>query len=224
MANPKFIKIIYEAATDATPTNPYVWTQETTTPNAANLIEVKMTSLSKLRAASRFFTFSATPVEPLSGMIYVNLSIPQPFAIALSNTLTFAQFSCTDGSAHWDDADLPRLQGTASEAIAAGLVSKCVLIGDRDQEFEMFGERSPGPFVFRSCYSAVQIISVGDVFRVCPVMLQPLEISLNTGGNTGQGSVLPADNSKYQLFLLSGHATLPDGLYRYDSAGIWVQV
>jgi hypothetical protein len=37
----------------------------------------------------------------------------------------------------------------------------------------------------------------------------------------GFGDTLPVDSSVYRLFLLEGHATLPDGLWRWD--GVWVE-
>ncbi len=41
----------------------------------------------------------------------------------------------------------------------------------------------------------------------------------------GEGSVLPADDSQGELFRLQGHATLPDGLYRWDfNLNTWIQV
>jgi hypothetical protein len=36
----------------------------------------------------------------------------------------------------------------------------------------------------------------------------------------GVGSALPLDSSVYKLFLLEGHATLPNGLWRWD--GVWI--
>jgi hypothetical protein len=38
---------------------------------------------------------------------------------------------------------------------------------------------------------------------------------------TGFGDTLPVDSSVYKLFLLEGHATLPNGLWRWD--GVWVE-
>lgn len=40
----------------------------------------------------------------------------------------------------------------------------------------------------------------------------------------GEGSVLPADASEFELFRLEGHASLPDGLYAWNETnGYWVQ-
>ena len=52
---------------------------------------------------------------------------------------------------------------------------------------------------------------------------------LATGGastsEVGEGSVLPATNAEGELFRLTNHATLPDGLYRWvEAVNNWIQV
>lgn len=134
---------------------------------------------------------SESPAAPLKGSVLVNLSVGNSFHVPLSSEgFVFAQFSCTDGSISWDGVDLPKLQGAAKDAIDAGLLSKCVLIGDNTDTFEYNGVRSPGPLVFRTPSSAAQIIWDSDesIYRVTFMLLQPM--------SDGGSSLLIADLMK----------------------------
>jgi hypothetical protein len=46
-------------------------------------------------------------------------------------------------------------------------------------------------------------------------------IDAKVSAKVGKGDTLPVDSSVYKLFLLEGHATLPNGLWRWD--GVWVE-
>lgn len=128
-------------------------------------------------SSPEFLTLSKEPNTPLKNIVYVNLDLTDgPFKVPLSSELKFAQFYSSNATATWDDRDVSKLEGkTATEALALGLESKIVLIGDKTDTFEYFGQRSPGPFVYRNPNRATQIIKDGNVWKVTDMLLQLFE-------------------------------------------------
>jgi hypothetical protein len=146
-----------------------------------------------------FQTISSTPVA-LEGVNYINLEIPQAFHVPLSPDFVAAQFYCSDASTFWDESDIAKLESkTASDAIAAGLSSKIVLIGDSTDTFEMFGARSLGPFAYRNSNRATQIVKDESIYRVTDMLLQLLEGGTGTNtlsiAYTKATTIVPKDRS-----------------------------
>jgi len=210
-----FYQIRYAASNDADENNPYFLGQVTPSPEKKGEVFIQLNSLEFYLKDLRLktFTFSSSPLAPLSGLNYVSLSINQAFQIPIASDLKQATFTCTDGSVRWNETDRPKIEGkTAAEAIAAGLTGKIVLIGDKSDTFRQLGTTSPGPYIFRTGMGAVEITKIGNVFEVLPVMLQPMvepvQIPIGRTVYTSSSATLPQNND---LVIVdgSGNITLP---------------
>jgi hypothetical protein len=132
-----------------------------------------------------YMRVASTLTTKITNTTFINLSLTSAISIPLSSNLLVAQIACTDGSVSWDESDIPLIEGkTIPEIMAAPLKSKIAVIGDRSQTFEQFGIKQPGPYIFRSGDSAIQIVRDGGyfdtVYRVFPMMLQPLAATTPT--------------------------------------------
>lgn len=154
--------------------------------------------------------------DPITGWNYINLAITKSFHVPLSDDLKVATFYSTNATAVWNELDLPKLEGaTATEAIAAGLTGKIVLIGDSTQTFQQLGQTSPGPYIFRNPNGAVQITKSGSIFEVTPLQLQPLTQDVQRSGKTRivytvTSNIQPEDND-WILIDGPGNILLPAG-------------
>jgi hypothetical protein len=183
----------YSVHPDATAKSPAILAQDFGTPNvywdedagrwsrpdgSQYAVEMKIAT-DVLPGLILYMRVASTLTTKITNTTFVNLNLKSTIAIPLSSNLLVAQFACTDGSVSWDETDLPLIDAkSVSEIMAAPLKSKIAVIGDRSQTFEQFGIKQPGPYIFRSGDSAIQIVRDGGffdtVYRVFPMMLQPL--------------------------------------------------
>lgn len=148
--------------------------QDATTEVANPSIPVELVVFDKVLEQSFSVLNLSKTSQPIAGWNHINLDITNSFHVPLSNSLKVAYFYNTNATAAWDEKDLPKLNGTAAEAIAAGLTGRIVLIGDSTQTFQQQGQTSSGPYVFRNPNGEVQITKSGSIFEVTPLQLQPL--------------------------------------------------
>jgi hypothetical protein len=167
----------------------------------------------------------------ITNTTFVNLSLTKTITIPLSSNLVLAQFVCTDKSVTWDESDLVLITGkTPAQILAAPLTSKIAVIGDSSQTFEMHGVKSPGPFIYRDP-GTVQISRDGgfldQVFRVTPMLLQPLQANITGTGGAGNVPAIITGNTPvtvkpFDRVVLGGTGEI--NLSGFAASGDWLEI
>jgi hypothetical protein len=162
------------------------------------------------------------PLAELGVKQFVGLSLTKAIALPLEID---SLFYCSDNSVIWDESDLPLITGkTPAQIVAAPLKSKIAVIGDATQTFELAGARSPGPLIFRWAGSALWLIKNLDVWRVLPMLMQP--ISAATTG-VGQSPAIITGNSPiavkpFDRVVLGGTGEIT--LSGFTVTGDWLEI